>query len=53
MPTRWDVVPVEEHSFEGTSSGYGEDYREFLPTVDSELLAEVRLTLIQSCLPLS
>lgn len=51
MPTRWDVVPIEEHSFDGISSGYKEDYREFLPTVDSELLAEVRLKPIQSFLP--
>jgi len=43
MPTRWNVVPIEEHSFEGISSGYREDYREFLPTVDSDLLAEVCL----------
>ena len=44
MPTRWNVVPVEEHSFEGISSGYREDYRETLPIVDSGLLAEVCLT---------
>lgn len=43
MPTRWNVVPIEEHSFEGISSGYREDYREFLPTIDNDLLAEVRL----------
>lgn len=43
MPTRWNVVSIEEHSFEGISSGYREDYREFLPTVDSDLLAEVCL----------
>lgn len=41
MPTRWNVIPIEEHSFEGISSGYREDHREFLPTVDSDLLAEV------------
>ena len=42
MPTRWNVVPIEEHTFEGISSRYKEDYREFLPTVDNDLLAEVR-----------
>ena len=41
MPTRWNVVPIEEHSFEGIASGYREDFREFLPTVDGDLLAEV------------
>ena len=43
MPTRWNVVPIEEHSFEGISSGYRENYREFLPTVDNDLLTEVCL----------
>jgi len=42
MPTRWNVIPIEDHSFEGISSGYREDYRETLPTVDSELLTEAR-----------
>lgn len=42
MPTRWNVVPIEENAFESISSGYREDYREFLPTVDSELLTEAR-----------
>ena len=51
MPTRWNVVPIEDHSFEGISSGYREDYREFLPTVDSDLLAEVCLTCILQDLP--
>ena len=51
MPTRWNVVPIEEHSFEGISSRYKEDYREFLPTVDSDLLAEVRLPEIPLDLP--
>ena len=41
MPTKWNVVPIEEHSFEGISSGYREDYREFLPIVDNDLLTEV------------
>ena len=53
MPTRWNVVPVEETSFEGISSGYGEDYREFLPGVDNELLAEVCPTGIQPSSPLT
>ena len=53
MPTRWNVVPIEEHSFEGISSGYREDYREFLPTVDSDLLAEVCLSDIPQDLPLT
>jgi len=44
MPARWNVIPIEEHSFEGISSRYREDYREFLPTVDSDSLAEVCLT---------
>ena len=35
------MVPIEEHSFEGIASGYREDFREFLPTVDGDLLAEV------------
>jgi len=43
MPTRWNVIPVEEHTFEGISSGYREDYRESLPTVDNDLLVEVCL----------
>ena len=43
MPTRWNVVPIEEHSFEGISSRYREDYREFLPTADNDLLVEVCL----------
>lgn len=47
MPTRWNIVPIEEQAFESVSSGYKEDYREILPTVDSELLAEVKLTPIQ------
>lgn len=55
MPTRWDVVPIEEETFEGilSASGHREPYREVLPTVDNELLAEVRFTLIQSRLPLT
>lgn len=53
MPTRWDVVPMEEQTFEDISSASArrENYREVLPTVDNELLAEVRLTPIQSRLP--
>ena len=43
VPTRWNVVPIEEHSFEGISSRYREDHREFLPSVDNDLLAEVCL----------
>jgi len=46
MPTRWNIVPTEEHSFEGTFSGYGENHREFLPTVGDDLLTEVRLEAI-------
>jgi len=42
MPTRWNVVPIEEHSFEGISSGYRENYREFLPSIDNDLLVEAR-----------
>lgn len=53
MPTRWDIVPIEEQPFESISSEHREDYREILPTVDSELLAEVSFTPIQSCLPLT
>lgn len=53
MPTRWNIVPIEENSFEGISNVYSEDYREILPTVDSELLAEARLTLIQLRLSLT
>lgn len=46
MPTRWNVVSIQEHSFEGISSRYREDHREVLPTVDDDLLAEVCLTRI-------
>jgi len=42
MPTRWNVIPIEEHSFEDISSGYREDYREFLPVIDNHLLVEAR-----------
>jgi len=44
MPTRWDVVPIEEESFEGvlSASGQREMYREVLPTVDNELLTKAR-----------
>ncbi|KAF9790384.1 autophagy-related protein 17 [Thelephora terrestris] len=42
MPTRWDIVPIEEQPFESISSEHREDYREILPTVDSELLAEAK-----------
>lgn len=52
MPTRWNIVPTEENSG-GNSSGYREDYREFLPTIDSDSVAEVRLVLIQTRLPLT
>jgi len=51
MPTRWNVVPIEEHTFEGISSRYKEDYREFLPTVDNDLLVEVRFPEIPRSLP--
>ena len=44
IPLRWNNVPIKEHSSEGVSSGYRGDYREFLPTVDSDLLTEVCLT---------
>lgn len=44
---------MEEQTFEDISSASArrENYREVLPTVDNELLAEVRLTPIQSRLP--
>jgi len=48
MPTKWNVVPIEEHSFEGISSGYREDYREFLPIVDNDLLTEARERIAQA-----
>lgn len=45
MPTRWNVIPLLENEFDGSrinGSGYQDDYREFIPEVDHDLLAEVR-----------
>jgi hypothetical protein len=48
MPTRWKIVPLHEDEFEGSrfiGSSYEDDYREFIPDVDYDLLAEVCHTL--------
>lgn len=44
MPTRWNVVPLGEDEFAESrinGSGYRDDYREVIPEVDGDLLAEV------------
>lgn len=42
MPTRWDVIPLREDEFEDSGSAWRESYREVIPEVDNDLIAEVR-----------